>query len=328
MRSHGSFSLLALSLVVFSLSTTAAFSAKLSPNFYNKTCPGALATIKSAVDAELMRQQRMGASLLRLFFHDCFVQTCDGSNLLDPAPNIDSEKNATPNAFSVRGYDVIDRIRLELDKTCGGPVVSCADIVAVAARDSVVALGGPTWEVELGRRDSLNGNSTLADINLPSPFMNLTQLIANFKNQGLDVQDLVALSGGHTIGLTHCGFFQNRIYNETSATIDPAFARLRKEHCPPTATLAAFAELAPLDSTPRQFDTNYFSNLVQKKGLLDSDQALYLGGVTDGLVKRYSTNREAFFKDFARSMVKMGNFKPLTGNEGQIRNNCRKVNPY
>ncbi|KAG5550735.1 hypothetical protein RHGRI_015626 [Rhododendron griersonianum] len=100
-----------------------------------------------------MRQQRMGTSLLRLFFHDCFVQTCDGSILLDPAPNIDSEKIAVANANSVRGYDAIDRIRLELDKTCGGPVVSCADIVAVAARDSVVALGGPTWEVQLGRRD-------------------------------------------------------------------------------------------------------------------------------------------------------------------------------
>ncbi|KAF7143397.1 hypothetical protein RHSIM_Rhsim05G0228700 [Rhododendron simsii] len=250
MRSSGSFSLLALSLVVFSLSTTAAFSAKLSPNFYDKTCPGALATIKSAVDAELMRQQRMGASLLRLFFHDCFIQTCDGSNLLDPAPNIDSEKNAIPNAFSARGYDVIDRIRLELDKTCGGPVVSCADIVAVAARDSVVAWGQLTSVVPLSLRP-----------------------------------------------------------------------------CPPTANFAALAERAPLDSTPRQFDTNYFSNLVQKKGLWDSDQALFLGGVTDGLVKRYSTNREAFFKDFARSMVKMGNFKPLTGNEGQIRKNCRKVNP-
>ncbi|KAG5550736.1 hypothetical protein RHGRI_015627 [Rhododendron griersonianum] len=158
--------------------------------------------------------------------------------------------------------------------------------------------------------------------------MNLTQLIATFKIQGLDVQDLVTLSGAHTIGLTHCGFFQNRIYNETNIPIDPAFARLRQRLCPNATTFAAQAELAPLDLiTPRRFDSNYFSNLVQKKGLLDSDQELYNGGVTDALVKLYSTNQEAFFKNFARSMVKMGNFKPLTGNEGQIRNNCRRVNP-
>ncbi|KAH7865317.1 hypothetical protein Vadar_005044 [Vaccinium darrowii] len=317
MGSRGSICVLAL--VVFALST----SAQLSPNFYDETCPSALATIKAVVDAELMREQRMGASLLRLHFHDCFVQTCDGSILLDPAPNIDSEKTAIPNAFSVRGFDTIDRIKLAVDNACGKPVVSCADIVAVAARDSVVALGGPSWEVQLGRRDSLNGNSTLANINLPSPFFNLQQLIANFQNQGLDVRDLVALSGGHTIGLAHCNLFKNRIYNENSTTINPAFAHLRQGRCPPSG---GDRELSPLDFTPRQFDTNYYSNLVNKEGLFDSDQALYEGGVTDGWVNLYSQNPQLFFEDFATSMVKMGNITPLTGDEGQIRVNCRKVN--
>lgn len=49
-------------------------SAQLSATFYDTSCPRALATIKSAVTAAVNKENRMGASLLRLHFHDCFVQ--------------------------------------------------------------------------------------------------------------------------------------------------------------------------------------------------------------------------------------------------------------
>ena len=68
------------------------------------------------------------------------MQGCDASVLLDPTSTIDSEKNALANANSARGFEVIDRIKAEVDKACGSPVVSCADILTVAARDSVVAV--------------------------------------------------------------------------------------------------------------------------------------------------------------------------------------------
>lgn len=68
------------------------------------------------------------------------MQGCDASILLDKTATIDSEKNAIPNNNSIRGFDVIDKIKSEVDKCCGRTVVSCADIVAVAARDSVVAV--------------------------------------------------------------------------------------------------------------------------------------------------------------------------------------------
>ena len=68
------------------------------------------------------------------------MQGCDASILLDSTSAFDSEKNARPNNNSARGFEVIDRIKLEVDKACGRPVVSCADILAVAARDSVVAV--------------------------------------------------------------------------------------------------------------------------------------------------------------------------------------------
>ena len=62
---------------------------------------------------------------------------CDASVLLDGASG---EQSAGPNAMSLRGLEVIDNIKSQLESSCPG-VVSCADILTVAARDSVVAVG-------------------------------------------------------------------------------------------------------------------------------------------------------------------------------------------
>jgi peroxidase len=50
-----------------------AASGQLSSTFYDTSCPNALSTIKSAVTAAVSSEARMGASLVRLHFHDCFV---------------------------------------------------------------------------------------------------------------------------------------------------------------------------------------------------------------------------------------------------------------
>nr|GMC92006.1 peroxidase 2-like [Ipomoea batatas] len=309
-------------LLLLSLATVT-FSHLLSPSFYNHVCPQALPTIRCIVEDAIKQERRMGGSLLRLHFHDCFVNGCDASILLDSTPTIDSEKNAGANNNSARGFEVIDRIKMEVDRVCGRPVVSCADILAVAARDSVVALGGPTWEVKLGRRDSTTASKDAANNNLPNPFMDLSNLTDNFKNQGLNIKDLVALSGGHTLGFAQCFTFRQRIYGDKN--IDSKFARQRQANCPLNG---GNSSLASLDPTPAYFDAKYFKNLVKNKGLLASDQALFSGGQTDDLVKLYSTNHGAFSNDFANSMIKMGDIKPLTGNNGQIRVNCRRVNYY
>ncbi|KAF3643250.1 Peroxidase 2 [Capsicum chinense] len=293
----------------------------LDDDFYDDVCPKALPTIKRVVEDAVRKEKRMGASLLRLHFHDCFVNGCDASILLDQTSAIDSEKTSRANNNSARGFEVIDKIKSEVDKVCGRSVVSCADILAVAARDSVVALHGPSWEVKLGRRDSTTASRTAADNNIPTPLMDLPALISNFKNHGLDEEDLVALSGGHTLGFAQCFTFRNRIYNETN--INSTFARQLQANCPRSG---GDSNLATLDPTAAIFDSKYFSNLVSKKGLLHSDQALVSGGKTGGFVKEYSKNLRTFSKDFAKSMIKMGDIKPLTGKQGQIRVNCRKVN--
>ncbi|KAL3830248.1 hypothetical protein ACJIZ3_019050 [Penstemon smallii] len=307
--------------VIMLLLTTNAFSGPLSPEFYDKICPQALPAIKRVVEEAVREERRMGASLLRVHFHDCFVNGCDGSILLDSTPSFTSEKFALPNNNSIRGFEVIDRIKWEVDRVCGGPVVSCADILAVAARDSVVALGGPNWKVKLGRRDSTTASIDTANNDIPAPFMDLPALISSFSKQGLDIKDLVALSGGHTIGFAQCFTFRDRIYNDTN--IDSNFAAQRRVNCPRDG---GDANLAPLDSTAGLFDNKYFCDLVTKKGLLHSDQALFNGGETDSLVKKYSYDFEDFAEDFGESMINMGDIRPLTGTQGQIRYNCRRAN--
>ncbi|XP_037494380.1 peroxidase 2-like [Jatropha curcas] len=269
-------------LLVLVASATA--SAQLCPHFYDIVCPDALPTIKRVVEAAVSQEQRMGASLLRLHFHDCFVNRVDE----------DVEARVVPAQTSF----------------------NCC-----MSRDSVVVLGGPTWKVPLGRKDSTTANKTKAETDLPGPFLDLPALIDAFKKQGLNETDLVALSGGHTIGFSQCGAFRDRIYNETN--IDPEFAQERRLTCPRTGNNT---NLAPFDPTPASFDVAYFNSLTNLKGLLHSDQQLFNGGSTDALVSTYSSNPEAFRADFIKSMIRMGNIKPLTGNEGEVRSNCRVVN--
>ncbi|XP_050373041.1 lignin-forming anionic peroxidase-like [Argentina anserina] len=312
----------AVLLLLALMSTTS--SAQLSSTFYDSTCPNALATIRKSIRTAVSAERRMAASLIRLHFHDCFVQGCDASILLDDTDSITGEKNALPNLNSVRGYDVIDNAKSEVEKLCPG-VVSCADIVSVAARDASVAVGGPDWLVQLGRRDSTTASKALAESSLPSFLDSLESLTRRFDGLGLNVRDFVALSGAHSIGQAQCFTFRGRIYSNTS-DIDANFARTRGRNCPAAANVGN-ANLAALDLvTPNQLDNNYFKNLIQKKGLLASDQVLFSGGNTDSIVSEYSSKPANFKADFAAAMIKMGNINPLTGSNGQIRSVCSALN--
>ncbi|OMO50201.1 Plant peroxidase [Corchorus olitorius] len=289
-------SLFLVILIAAAIASSYQANGQLSPDHYSSTCPQALPIVKSAIAAAIKNETRVGASLLR-------------------------EKTAVPNNNSARGFNVVDDIKAQLEKACPG-VVSCADILAIAARDSVVQLGGPSWKVRLGRRDSTTASRSAANTSIPPPTFNLSALISSFSAQGLSIKDLVTLSGSHTIGLARCTSFRGHIYNDSN--IDPSFASSLKGTCPRSGNDSV---LAPLDlQTPTCFDNLYYKNLLNKKGLLHSDQELFNGSSTDRLVERYATNTTLFFKEFSKSMIRMGNIKPLTGSAGEIRINCRKVN--
>ncbi|CAM0910350.1 unnamed protein product [Alopecurus aequalis] len=293
--------------------------AQLSTTFYSTSCPSVETTVWEVMKRAVVKDRRIGASLLRLFFHDCFVQGCDGSILLDAG----GEKSAGPNANSVRGFDVIDAIKESVEAACPG-VVSCADILALAARDGTFLLHGPNWDVPLGRRDSTTANASLADANLPGPGSSLATLISMFDRQGLSPTYMTALSGAHTVGQAQCSTFRDRIYSESN--IDASFAKQQQRKCPQSGG-GGDTNLAPMDvQTPAAFDAAYYGNLMARRGLLHSDQELFSGGSQDEIVKLYSDNPALFRIEFVAAMIKMGNINPLTGTAGEIRANCRVVN--
>ncbi|KAH9604393.1 hypothetical protein KSS87_017104, partial [Heliosperma pusillum] len=180
-------------IVLVIILSVSSVEAQLSPDHYSYSCPQALQIVQDVVVEAIQNETRLGASLLRLHFHDCFVNGCDASVLLDDNATFTGEKTAFPNNDSLRGFHVVDVIKAELEKACPN-VVSCADILAIVARDAVYHLGGPTWEVQLGRRDSTTANKTAANLLIPAPSSNVTVLTSNFAAVGLSFHDLVALS--------------------------------------------------------------------------------------------------------------------------------------
>ncbi|KAK4762809.1 hypothetical protein SAY86_008577 [Trapa natans] len=301
----------------------------LYPQFYDHSCPRAQEIVRSVVERAVAKDPRMAASLLRLQFHDCFVQGCDASILLDSTGTMASEKRSNPNRDSVRGFEVIDEIKSALEEACPH-TVSCADIIVLAARDSTVLTGGPSWEVPLGRRDSREASLSGSNNNIPAPNITFQNILSKFQQQGLDIVDLVALSGSHTIGNARCATFRQRLYNQNGDgkpdfTLDKHYASELRRRCPPSG---GDQNLFYLDYvSPVHFDNSYFKNLLAYKGLLNSDEVLVTQSQASlELVNKYAYNGELFFEQFAKSMVKLANLSPLTGPRGEVRKHCRKIN--
>ncbi|VFQ74079.1 unnamed protein product [Cuscuta campestris] len=183
----------------------------------------------------------------------------------------------------------------------------------------------------LGRKDSRAAYKREAD-GLRTVFSSLKIIADKFAEIGLDATDLVALSGGHTIGRSQCRMFLPRLYNfnntgKPDPEMNPAFLANLRTNCPNVT--AASSNLNNLDATTADtFDNNYFKNLMNKKGLLATDQGLLSSLVpgTADLVSQFASDQNSFFKAFGKAMIKMGNFGVLDESQGEIRKNCRLVN--
>ncbi|KAI5670154.1 hypothetical protein M9H77_10518 [Catharanthus roseus] len=313
------------SSAIFLLLITIPFAnAVLDVHYYDQTCPQAEDIIYQTVRNASNYDPKVPARLLRMFFHDCFIRGCDASILLDSTEENKAEKDGPPNV-SVRSFYVIDEAKAKLEMACPR-TVSCADIIAIAARDVVTMSGGPFWEVIKGRKDGRisRANET---INLPAPSSNATKLIQDFAKRGLGVKDLVALSGGHTLGFSHCSSFESRLHNFSAARdIDPSmnieFAERLKKKCPKPNKDKNAGQF--LDFTASTFDNDYYKRLVSGQGVFASDQALYVDYRTKWIVESFARDMSLFFKEFATSMVKLGNVGVLE--EGEVRLKCRVVN--
>ncbi|EES06085.1 peroxidase 64 [Sorghum bicolor] len=295
----------------------------LSLALYDESCPEAEAAVTAAVRQAMANDRTVAAGLLRMHFHDCFVRGCDGSVLLDSTGTVTAEKDGPPNV-SLHAFYVIDNAKRAVEAQCPG-VVSCADILALAARDAVALSGGPSWVVALGRRDGRvsRANETTT---LPGPTASFEQLKQAFHGRGLSTKDLVVLSGAHTLGFAHCSSFQNRIRLQDQGTdaddpsLSPSFAAALRRACPANNTVRAAG--SGLDATSAAFDNTYYRMLQAGQGLLSSDEALLTHPKTRAFVALYAASQEAFFRAFAKSMLRMA---ALNGGD-EVRANCRRVN--
>ncbi|KAL7202254.1 hypothetical protein ACSBR1_033849 [Camellia fascicularis] len=290
--------------------------------FYDGKCNGenVEAIVRGVIQESYMKDPTLVATLVRMQFHDCFVTGCDASILLNGS---NSEKTAFPN-LSVRGFDIIDAAKAAVEAVCPG-VVSCADIIVMAARDVVSLAGGNRYAVQTGRRYGLV--SLAKNVDLPAPFISVSNSINVFANKGLDVIDMVVT----LLGVAHCSLFEDRLYNfqnsgKPDPTMNPVLLEMLKSRCLQNETVDNTADLDENPVSAYVVDNSYYRQILLGRGILQIDQELALDPRTTGTVKYAAVMGFDFQIKFALAMVKLGAVQVLTGTQGEIRTSCGVVN--
>ncbi|XP_061363785.1 peroxidase 65-like [Gastrolobium bilobum] len=319
---------LVLFLLFFSLPFS---SAKLTIDYYKKTCPDFNKIVMENVYNKQSVSPATAAGILRLFFHDCITDGCDasilvGSNAYNPHAERDAELNLS---LSGDAFDIIVKIKNALELSCPG-IVSCSDIIAQSTRDLVKMVGGPFYNVRLGRKDSFTSDSSRVDASIPRTNMTMDEIIGKFTSKKFTVKEMVALTGAHTIGFTHCKEFSNRIFNfsknsQVDPTLHPKLAEgLRKvcQNYTVDPSMAAFNDVR----SPGKFDNAYYQNVLKGLGLLTSDYLMSVDPRTRPVVELYARDQQAFFQDFAKAMEKLSVLGVKTGRKGEVRARCDQFN--
>lgn len=181
----------------------------------------------------------------------------------------------------------------------------------------------------MGRRDGLVSQASRVAGNLPEPTFNLKQLTDLFAKHNLNQMDMIALSGGHTVGFSHCSRFANRLYNFSSSSrvdpsLDPNYAQQLMQACPRNVDPSIAVNMDP--TTPRAFDNVYYQNLVQGKGMFTSDEVLFSDPASKGTVTNFANSAGNFNAAFITAMRKLGRVGVKTGTQGEIRRDCTAFN--
>ncbi|CAL5092076.1 unnamed protein product [Urochloa decumbens] len=318
----------ALLLVLAASATSSAAAQQLRRNYYAGVCPDVESIVRAAVTKKYRETFITVGATVHLFFHDCFVTGCDASILIASTPNATAEKDNPINLpLAGDGFDTVHRAKAAVDAVprCRNRV-SCADILAMATRDAIALAGGPSYAVERGRLDGLSSTASSVDGKLAPPTFNVDQLAALFASNGLEMDDMVALSAGHTVGFAHCGTFAGRIWGAAApdAKMNASLAARLREWCPPGVDPRIAVTMDVV--TPRVFDNQYFKNLQVGMGLLASDQVLYTDPRSRPMVDAWAKSSAAFSQAFVTAITKMGRIGVKTGAQGNIRRNCAVLN--
>lgn len=303
---------------------------KLSVDYYTKTCPDFNSIMRETVTTKQINSPTTAAGTLRLFFHDCMVDGCDASVLISTNSFNKAERDADIN-LSLPGdaFDLVVRAKTALELSCPG-IVSCADILAQATRDLITMVGGPFYKVRLGRKDGFESKALRVSGQVPQTNMSVNQLIKVFTAKGFSAQEMVALTGAHTIGFSHCKEFSHRIYNYSKTSpsdpeMYPKYAEALRKTCSnylKDPGMSAFNDIM----TPSKFDNMYYQNLQRGLGLLATDHALSKHPRTKPFVDLYASNQTKFFEDFSHAMEKLSVFGIKTGRKGEVRRKCDAFN--
>ncbi|KAK9750544.1 hypothetical protein RND81_02G204100 [Saponaria officinalis] len=291
----------------------------LKVGFYLGLCPVDIeASIKVLIQDAFSKDSTILPAFLRMQFHDCFVNGCDASILIDGES---SEKKADAN-LSVRGYELIDTLKAFAEAQCPG-VVSCADLIAIITTEVLRLGGGPEYAVQTGRCDGLK--SDVNDVDLPGPSISAQQSIAIFGAKKFTPQEMVALLGCHTVGITHCMFFEDRLYPGTG-DMDPTLRNQLITVCPKDMNSNNFTNLDQNPPSSNKVDNSFFDQINKKRGVLHIDQDLASNSLTKRFVTQFAQNQVLSNSILASSMLKLQALDVLTGNQGEIRQNCRIFN--
>nr|DAD27949.1 TPA_asm: hypothetical protein HUJ06_029417 [Nelumbo nucifera] len=289
-------------------------------NYYSKSCPKAEEIVKEEVMKLYEKHGNTAVSWVRNLFHDC-MESCDASLLLETANGIVSEKTSQ-RSFGMRNFKYVNTIKQALETQCP-MTVSCADIVALSAREGVVMLGGPHIAMKTGRRDARESHVAVINDFIPNHNDSMSLVLSRFQSIGIDAEGTVAL----LVGRVHCVNLVDRLYPNVDPTLNPNYSEYLKGRCQspqpdPEAVIYARNDR----ETPMILDNMYYKNLLSHKGLLLVDQQLVSDPVTLPFVEKMASDNGYFHDQFSRALLLLSENNPLAGDQGEIRKDCRFVN--
>ncbi|XWS20304.1 hypothetical protein CRYUN_Cryun31cG0089000 [Craigia yunnanensis] len=247
-------------------------------DIYREIFPEAEKIIRAKVHQLFNVKVAVPPVLLRLAFHDCFIEVVIlsfsllgflrwvshffGESLIWVLLLISfacSSVSLFPPIASLKGFDVIDIIKSKLEEVCPG-VVSCADIFVLAAREAVP--------------------SAIND--LPSPNADLSETFASFSARGFDEREIFSLFGAHSIRVIRCKFFQNRLYyfvgtDEPDPTLDSEFLKRMRSKCPMNHSSTSPAASPSFDGSPSTTaqSLSFYNSLSSKAAASPSFEKLF-----------------------------------------------------
>ncbi|KAI3884919.1 hypothetical protein MKX03_037855 [Papaver bracteatum] len=294
-------------------------------NYYSESCPRAEEIVKEQVTKLYHIHGNTAVSWVRNLFHDCMVKSCDASLLLENTKGLESEK-MSPRSFGMRNFKYVNTIKQAVEKECA-ETVSCADIIALSARDGAVMLGAPHIAMKTGRKDSTESYAGVVENFIPNHNDSMSLVLSQFQAIGIDAEGVVALLGAHSVGRVHCTNLVHRLYPEVDPTLDPDYAIYLKNRCPSPYPDPQAVEYSRNDrKTPMILDNMYYKNIMEHKGLLIVDQQLVSDPNTSPFVEKMASDMGYFHDQFSRALLLLSENNPLTDNQGEVRKDCRYVN--